>query len=238
MGTEALCDRRVSDSDGARAGGAPAPSSAWSPQETGLTAWFTGRSGAGKTTLANAVAKRLREADVLTVLLDENILSEGFCAGLGPSREDSAENVRRISELARRLSARGAVVLVAATAPYRDLRLAARKCIGQFIEVYVNASVTACGERGGYEAPLDPEVECRTDVESVDDCAAVVLAVVRAYRPMSAAEKPEGMGKKGGDFYGYDQRGRSFDYASCDEAARGSAQDDSVVSHQTLKHPL
>jgi adenylylsulfate kinase len=159
-------------------------SSAWSTQEIGLTVWFTGPSGAGKTTLANAVAKHLREDDVLTVLLDENILNEGFCAGLGFSREDRAENVRRISELARRLSARGAVVLVAAVAPYRDTRLAARKCIGGFIEVYVNAS-PACVEH--YEAPLDADIECRTEVQSVDDCATVVMTAVRAYRHIAAA---------------------------------------------------
>jgi len=237
MGTTALCDRRSPHSAVARAE-PPVRSSAWSAQETGLTVWFTGLSGAGKSTLANAVAKRLRKADVLTVVLDENVLSEGFCAGLGPSREDSAEKVRRISELARRLSARGAVVLVAAIAPYRDTRLAARNLIGQFIEVYVNASPATCVERGPYEAPLASDIECRTDVQSMEDCTEVVLAAVRGYRPMSAAEKPESMGKKGEDFCGYGQRGRSFDYASCDETARGSAQDASVVSRQTLKHPL
>jgi len=181
MVTTALCDRRSPHSDMTR-GGAPVRSSAWGGQETGLTVWFTGVSGAGKSTLANAVAKRLRKADVLTVVLDENILSEGFCAGLGPSREDSAENVRRISELARRLSARGAVVLVAAVAPYRDIRLAARDRIGQFIEVYVNASPATCVERGPYEAPLASDIECRTDVESVADCTAAVLAAVRLMR--------------------------------------------------------
>ncbi|HZL25364.1 MAG TPA: adenylyl-sulfate kinase [Acidobacteriaceae bacterium] len=169
------------------AAGAPVRSSAWSAPETGLTVWFTGLSGAGKSTLANAVAKRLRKADALTVLLDENILSEGFCAGLGPSREDSAENVRRISELAQRLSARGAVVLVAAIAPYRDTRLAARDRIGQFIEVYVNASPATCVERGPYEAPLASDIECRTDVESVADCTAVVLAAVRLMRSQYVA---------------------------------------------------
>jgi adenylylsulfate kinase len=162
-----------------------------------LTVWFTGLSGAGKSTLANAVARRLRKADVLTVLLDEDILRQGFCAGLGSSREDLAECGRRISELARRLSANGAVVLVAATAPYRDTRLAAQNRIGQFIEVYVNAPLATCIERdpkglyasaiageisNHYEAPPSPDIECRTDVESVADCTAVVLTAVRRMR--------------------------------------------------------
>ena len=190
-----LYDRRIQRDNAAR-------SSAWSAHETGLTVWFTGMSGAGKTTLANALAKRLRKADVMTVVLDENILNKGFCAGLGSSREDRAENVRRISELARRLSARGAVVLVAAVAPYRDTRLAARKRIGRFIEVYVNAPLETCVERdpkglyaraiGGeigkpYEAPPAPDVECRTDVESVADCTAIVLAAVSRMEPQYVA---------------------------------------------------
>ena len=187
-------------SDVARASITPARRSVRSRQETGLTVWFTGLSGAGKTTLANAVAQRLRKADVPTVLLDADVLRQGFCAGLGFSREDRAENVRRISELAGRLSARGAVVLVAAIAPYRDTRLAARNRIGRFLEVYVNAPLATCIERDPkglyaraiageishftgisdpYEAPLTPDIECRTDIQSVADCAAMVLAAVR-----------------------------------------------------------
>jgi len=176
--TTTLYERRSRHDNAAR-------SSAWSTQETGLTVWFTGLSGAGKTTLANAVARRLRKDDVLTVLLDENVLDEGFCAGLGPSREDRGECVRRISELARRLSANGAVVLVAAVAPYRDTRLAARKRIGRFIEVYVNASLRVVS--GEYEAPLAPDAECRMGVESVADCTEMVLAVVQAFRQVVAA---------------------------------------------------
>ena len=195
-------------SNAARAGGAPARSSVWSRQETGLTVWFTGLSGAGKTTLANAVAQHLRKTDVATVLLDADVLRQGFCAGLGFSREDRAENVRRISELARRLSANGAVVLVAAIAPYRDTRLAARNRIGQFIEVYVNAPLATCIERDPkglyaraiageishftgisdpYEAPLTPDIECRTDIQSVADCAAIVLAAVRRMKAQYVA---------------------------------------------------
>ena len=71
-------------SDVTRAGGAPARSPAWSAQETGLTAWFTGLSGAGKTTLANAVARPVAQSlDVPTVLLDADILRQGFLRGAG-----------------------------------------------------------------------------------------------------------------------------------------------------------
>src|ERR1700712_2566448 len=97
--------------------------SAWRAPEPGLTVWFTGLSGAGKSTLASALGKRLRKADVPTVVLDADALRKGFCAGLGSSRADHTESVRRIAELARRLTQNGAVVLVAAIAPYRDVRL-------------------------------------------------------------------------------------------------------------------
>jgi adenylylsulfate kinase len=175
----------------------------WTKPEVGLTVWFTGLSGSGKSTLASALAKRLRKANVSTIVLDADVLRQGFCAGLGFSREDRTENVRRISELAYRLSEAGAVVLVAAIAPYRDTRLAARARIGRFIEVYVNAPLKTCIERDPkglyakaiageilhftgisdpYEEPLTPDIECRTDRESVVDCTAVLLAAVMQAR--------------------------------------------------------
>lgn len=168
----------------------------WEAPEPGLTVWFTGLSGAGKSTLASALGKRLRKADVLTVVLDADALRKGFCAGLGSSRADRTENVRRIAELAPRLTENGAVVLVAAIAPDREVRQAAREHVGEFLEVYVNAPLETCIERDPkglyaramagmsdpYEEPLMPDVECRTDVESVVACTEVLFAVVMARR--------------------------------------------------------
>jgi len=171
-----------------------------------LTVWFTGLSAAGKSTLASALGKKLRKADVPTVVLDADALRKGFCAGLGFSRADRTENVRRIAELARRLTQNGAVVLVAAIAPYRDIRLAAREHVGEFLEVYVNAPLAVCIERDPkglyaraiageipqftgisdpYEEPLMPDVECKTDVESVVGCTEILFAVVMARRGKS-----------------------------------------------------
>jgi adenylylsulfate kinase len=168
--------------------------------------WFTGLSAAGKTTLSSALARELRKADIPTVVLDADALRKGFCAGLGFSRADRAENVRRISELAHRLSQRGIVVLVAAIAPYRDTRLAARQRIGQFIEVFVNAPLSTCiardpkglyaralagdiphftGISDPYEPPLSPDVECRTDLQSIEACTVVLLAAVLTSREKS-----------------------------------------------------
>jgi adenylylsulfate kinase len=181
----------------------PVRGSAWKEPGAGMTVWFTGLSGAGKSTLASALGKRLRKADVPTVVLDADALRKGFCAGLGFSREDRTENVRRIAELSRRLTKTGAVVLVAAIAPYRDVRMAARDCIGEFLEVYVNAPLATCIERDPkglyaraiageipqftgisdpYEEPLSPDLECRTDVESVAACTEVLFALVMARR--------------------------------------------------------
>jgi adenylylsulfate kinase len=187
----------------------PAIASAWVKPEAGMTVWFTGLSAAGKTTLASALARKLRKADVSTVVLDADVLRQGFCAGLGFSREDRTENVRRIAELAHRLSQAGAVVLVAAIAPYRDTRAAARARAGNFLEVYVNAPLETCVERDPkglyaraiageipnftgvndpYEEPLSPDIECRTDVESVADCTAVLLAAVMQARAQYVAD--------------------------------------------------
>jgi len=171
--------------------------------------WFTGLSGSGKTTLSSALAKQLRKLDVPTVVLDADLLRQGFCAGLGYSRADRIENVRRIAELASRLTRTGAIVLVAAIAPYRDIRASARKRIGQFIEVFVNAPLATCiardpkglyaraiageiahftGISDPYEEPLSPDIECRTDLESIPDCTAFLLAAVMQARTQYVVE--------------------------------------------------
>jgi adenylylsulfate kinase len=195
--------------DGGTRRAVPALSPVWTKPEPGLTVWFTGLSGAGKSTLASALARKLRKADMATVVLDADVLRQGFCAGLGFSREDRTENVRRITELAYRLSQAGAVVLVAAIAPYRDTRAAARERIGRFLEVYVNAPLETCVERDPkglyaraiageisnftgvsdpYEEPLAPDVECRTDIESVADCTAILFAAVQQARTQYVVE--------------------------------------------------
>jgi adenylylsulfate kinase len=173
--------------------------SAWTTPSAGMTLWFTGLSGSGKSTLTAALARELRKADAATIVLDADILRRGFCAGLRFSREDRNENVRRIANLASRLSQSGAIVLVAAITPYRDMRIAIRKHIGQFLEVYVNASLETCvkrdpkglyaraiageipnftGVNDPYEEPLTLDIECRTDIDSVDDCTSMLMAVV------------------------------------------------------------
>jgi adenylylsulfate kinase len=156
------------------------------------TVWFTGLSSAGKTTLCQAVAVQLREQGMRCEILDGDVVRTSLCADLGFSKEDRVENVRRIAEAAERLTRGGAIVLVAAISPYRLSRQRAREALHGFIEVYVNAPLAVCEARdvkglyrqaraGGlsgftgiddpYEAPENPDVECRTDRESLEESA-------------------------------------------------------------------
>ena len=167
----------------------------------GFTLWLTGLSGAGKSTLAGAMAARLRSEGTPVEVLDGDEVREHLSKGLTFSREDRDINVRRIAYVAKLLSRNGVGVITAAISPYRDTRDEARREIGeQFVEVYVNASLETCIERDPkglyrqalegtitsftgvsdpYEPPLSPELELRTDRESIDESVDRVIATLR-----------------------------------------------------------
>ncbi len=168
--------------------------------QSGVTVWFTGLSGAGKTTVSRAVADRLREDNYPIEILDGDIVRQNLTKGLGFSKEDRDENIRRIGFVAHLLTRNGVIVLVSAISPYRDIRQEVKQRIGNFIEVYVNAPLEVCEERDvkglykrarageiknftgiddPYEAPTNPEVECRTDLESPEDSVEKVLQKLR-----------------------------------------------------------
>jgi len=165
------------------------------PQK-GVTVWFTGLSGAGKTTLAKAVYNELKQQGYKVELLDGDVVRQYLSKGLGFSKEDRDENIRRIGFVADLLTRNGVIALVAAISPYRATREEVRKKIGDFVEVYVNAPLEVCEERDvkglykkarageiknftgiddPYEPPLNPEVECRTDRESLEESVQKVL---------------------------------------------------------------
>ena len=165
----------------------------------GLTVWFTGLSSAGKTTLSHAVYERVWAAGRKVEFLDGDVVRQHLCKDLGFSKQDRDENIRRIGFVADLLTKNGVIVLVSAISPYRALRDEQRDRIGDFVEVYVNAPLDVCerrdvkglyrkaraGELRGftgiddpYEPPLNPEVECLTDRESLAESAAKVLQLL------------------------------------------------------------
>ncbi len=165
-------------------------------KDNGVAVWFTGLSGAGKTTISRALEERLRARGYRVESLDGDVVRQNLTKGLGFSKADRDENIRRIGFVAHLLARNGVIVLVSAISPYREIRDEVRRRIGRFVEVYVNAPVEVCerrdvkglyakaraGEIRGftgiddpYEAPFGPEVECRTDLESEDESARKVL---------------------------------------------------------------
>jgi adenylylsulfate kinase len=166
---------------------------------SGLTVWFTGLSGAGKTTICQAVETALLARGLRVEVLDGDVIRTYLCSDLGFSEEDRKENIKRIAYVAQLLTRNGVLVLVAAISPYRSSRDDARTAIGNFMEVYVNAPLEVCEARDPkglyrrarsgklqrftgidqpYEVPLSPEVECHTDVESAAESSGKVIASV------------------------------------------------------------
>ena len=165
--------------------------------QRGVTLWFTGLSGAGKTTITQALEKKLRESNYGIEVLDGDVVRTNLTKGLGFSKADRDENIRRIGFVSHLLTRHGVIVLVSAISPYRDIRGEVRQKIGDFVEIFVNAPLAVCegrdvkglyekarkGEIKGftgiddpYEEPLNPEVECRTDLESLEESVAKVWA--------------------------------------------------------------
>ncbi|MGD1871901.1 MAG: adenylyl-sulfate kinase [Mastigocoleus sp.] len=175
-------------------------------QQSGVTVWFTGLSGAGKTTICRAVEQKLREQGCKIEVLDGDVVRTNLTKGLGFSKEDRDENVRRIGFVGQLLTRNGVIVLVSAISPYQAIRDEVRHKVGNFIEVYVNAPLKVCEERDvkglykkartgeiknftgisdPYEPPTNPEVECRTDIEDLSQSVNKVLEEIEKYTGIS-----------------------------------------------------
>jgi adenylyl-sulfate kinase len=167
----------------------------------GVTVWFTGLSGAGKSTISQAVAKRLSAMGMRHELLDGDTVRQHLCKDLGFSKLDRDENIRRIGFVADLLTRHGVVVLAAAISPYRAIRDEVRARVCDFVEVYVNTPLSICEQRDPkglyrkaragllpqftgiddpYEAPEHPEVECRTDRETLEVSVEKVVRAIEA----------------------------------------------------------
>src|SRR5271163_799763 len=114
---------------------------------SGLTIWFTGLSSSGKTTISQAVHETLLQAGHKVEGLDGDVVRQHISKGLGFSKEDRDENIRRIGFVAELLTRNGVIVLVSAISPYRAVRDEMRALIGNFIEVYVEAPLEVCQKR-------------------------------------------------------------------------------------------
>ena len=186
--------------------------------DKGYTLWFTGLSGAGKTTISKHVEEELRARGSKLEILDGDVVRENLSKGLGFSKEDRDTNIRRITFVADLLSRNGVPVITAAISPYRELRDEAREKMGErFIEIYVKASVEVCAERDPkglyekafageikeftgvsdpYEPPLDPEVTLDTEVESPEESAGKIIAHLEE-RGLIPDVQPAGIGSSG-----------------------------------------
>ena len=166
----------------------------------GAVVWLTGLSGAGKSTIAQALEKELFQRSMHTYVLDGDNLRHGLNSNLGFAPEDRAENIRRVSEVAKLMADAGTVVITSFISPYRlDRRLAreiALQAGAEFVEVFVNAPLAVCEERdpkglyekarsgllkgftgidAPYEPPEDPEIVVHTDKQSPEESVGQIL---------------------------------------------------------------
>ena len=165
-------------------------------KQRGVTIWLTGLSGAGKSTITQVLEKQLSEEGYSIEVLDGDIVRTNLTKGLGFSKEDRDTNIRRIGFVASLLTRHGVIVLVSAISPYRDIRDEVRNKVKNFVEVFVNAPLNVCEGRDvkglynrarsgeiksftgiddPYEEPLNPEIVCRTDLETIEESVDKIL---------------------------------------------------------------
>jgi bifunctional enzyme CysN/CysC len=161
--------------------------------------WFTGLSGAGKSSVANALEKRLHSLGVHTYLLDGDNVRHGLCRDLGFTEADRVENIRRVSEVARLMTDAGLVTLVSFISPFRAERQRARELFekGEFVEVFVDTPLEVCEARDPkglyksarqgrilnftgidqpYEPPVEPEMRLQTTSRTVSELVDDLIA--------------------------------------------------------------
>jgi adenylylsulfate kinase len=170
-------------------------------QNQGFTLWLTGLSGAGKTTIAVELEKRLRDAGARIERLDGDTVREGLTRDLGFSKEDRDKNIERVTFVAKLLSRNGVGVILSFISPYREARDKARQETTNFIEVFVNAPLQTCIDRDvkgmyakaiageikqftgisdPYEEPLNPELVVKTNEQTLDESVNQILAYLES----------------------------------------------------------
>ena len=164
--------------------------------------WFTGLSGAGKSTIAHALEDRLHKNKVRTFVLDGDNVRRGLCKDLGFSDKDRNENIRRIGEISLLMMESGIIVLTAFISPFIKDRQIVRELAaeGEFIEVYCDASLDVCESRdikglykkarageiphftgisSEYDKPVNPEIVLDTENQTIDESVACIIEYLR-----------------------------------------------------------
>lgn len=159
--------------------------------------WFTGLSGAGKTTLATALARHLREAGHAVLELDGDVVRKNLCSDLGFSMEDRNENIRRVASGAALAEKSGIIACVSCITPLRTQRKLARNMAENFFEIYVSSSLEICRNRdpkgnygrnipdytgitSRYEEPEDPDLVIETNMETPEESMKKLFAFVES----------------------------------------------------------
>jgi adenylyl-sulfate kinase len=191
--------------------------------ERGVTIWFTGLSGAGKSTIARCLNEALVSRGRRVEILDGDVVRTNLSKGLGFSKEDRDTNVRRIGFVCGLLSRNGVVAIAAAISPYRAVREEVRSTIDDFLEVYVECPLeelvrrdvkglyaralrgeiaSFTGVSDPYEPPVSPEVTVHTERQTVEQSTAAIIAALelRGYLPTA---QTNGSGHTNGHATGY-----------------------------------
>ena len=176
----------------------------------GFTLWFTGMSGAGKSTISAIIEQHLRAAGAKVEVLDGDVVRTHLSKGLGFSKEDRDINIRRIGFVCELLSRNGIIAIVAAISPYRAVREEVRSRIPNFVEVYVHCPVDVLAERDvkglykkalageianftgvsdPYEPPANPEVTVDSSRETPSESAGKIWASLERLGLISFPEK-------------------------------------------------
>lgn len=162
----------------------------------GFTLWLTGLSGSGKTTIAERVSLKLERRGIPVEFLDGDAAQNHLLKGLGHSQEDLVEGIKRVGYVCQLLTRQGVAAIASIHSPYRDARNFIRKEIKDFVEVYTRCPVEVCAQRDlkglyqkahmdetrdskvkedPYEPPLNPELVCKTDAETVEESIEKVI---------------------------------------------------------------
>lgn len=160
--------------------------------------WFTGLSGAGKSSLAHSVEEQLHQMGCRTFVFDGDNVRHGLCKDLGFSKEDRKENIRRIGEMCNLFKEAGVIALTAFISPFQEDRDLVRQIVndGDFIEVYCDCSIDICEKRdvkgiykkarngeipdftgisSPYQIPLNPEIVVKTGESTLEECTSMII---------------------------------------------------------------